>query len=147
MDTSSLPDSPWPEQPTLFAMPADDDIPARPAVPPLSPGRRRLRTANRQQNVPRTAALDELIPPDHSARIVWEFVEGLDLSPVYESIKCVAGNAGRPCIDPNILMALWLYGTIDGAGSVRESARFRRHRGAQWAIGPELESLAFLYGL
>jgi hypothetical protein len=67
----------------LFAMPTDNDIPARPAEPPLSPGRRRLRTANRQQIVFRTASLDELIPPDHSALIVWEFVEGLDLSPVY----------------------------------------------------------------
>ena len=105
MDTPSDRDPPRPEQPTLFEMPADDDAPPRPAEPPLPPGRPRLRTANRQQIVFRTAALDELIPPDHPARIVWDFVEGLDLSPLYDAIKSVAGNAGRPCIDPKILMA------------------------------------------
>ena len=82
-----------------------------------------LGTANREQIVFRTAAIDELIPPDHPARIVWDFVEGLDLSPLYDSIKSVAGNAGRPCIDPKILMALWLNATIDGVGSDRQLDR------------------------
>ena len=116
MDTPNNRNPPRPDQPTLFAMPADGDVPPRPAAPPPPPGRPRLRTANRQQIVFRTAALDDLIPPDHPARIVWEFVEGLDLSPLYDSIKAVAGTAGRPAIDPKILMALWLYATIDGVG-------------------------------
>jgi transposase len=95
-----------------------------------------LRTANRQQIVFRTAALDELIPTDHPARIVWEFVEGLDLSPLYESIKSVAGNAGRPCIDPKILMALWTYATIDGVGSARQLDKLcGDHDAYRWLLG------------
>ena len=136
MDTPSDRDPPRPEQPTLFAMPADDDAPPRPAEPPLPPGRPRLRTANRQQIVFRTAALDDLIPPDHPARIVWEFVVGLDLSPLYEPIKSVAGNAGRPCIDPKILMALWTYATIDGVGSARQLAKLcGAHDAYRWLLG------------
>lgn len=136
MDTPIDRTSPEPEQPTLFALPNDEDTPARPAGPPLPPGRPRLRTANRQQIVFRTAALDELIPADHPARIVWDFVEGLDLSPVYDSIKSVAGNAGRPCIDPKILMALWLYATIDGVGSARQLDRLcHTHDAYRWLLG------------
>lgn len=117
-------------------MPADDRPPARPAAPSLLPGRPRLRTANRQQIVFRTAALDELIPAEHPARIVWEFVGGLDLSPLYDSIKSVAGHAGRPCIDPKILMALWLYATIDGVGGARQLDKLRdTHDAYRWLLG------------
>ena len=138
MDTPSDRDPPRPEheQPTLFEMPAEDAAPPRPAEASLPPGRPRLRTANRQQIVFRTAALDELIPPDHPARIVWDFVDGLDLSPLYDSIKSVAGNAGRPCIDPKILMALWIYATIDGVGSARQLDKLcHSHDAYRWLLG------------
>jgi transposase len=136
MDTPNDRNPPRPDQPTLFAMPAGDDATPRPAEPPTPPGRPRLRTANRQQIVFRTAALDELIPPDHPARVVWEFVDGLDLCPLYDSIKSVAGTAGRPCIDPKILMALWLYATIDGVGSARQLDRLcRAHDAYRWILG------------
>jgi transposase len=136
MDTPSDRNPPRPEQAMLFAMPAGDDPTPRPAEPPTPPGRPRLRTANRQQIVFRTAALDDLIPPDHPARIVWEFVGGLDLSPLYDSIKSVAGNAGRPRIDPKILMALWTYATLDGVGSARQLDRLcHSHDAYRWLLG------------
>jgi transposase len=119
MNTSHDGTAARPDQPRLFEMPADDAPPSQPAPPALS-GRPRLRTANRQQIVFRTAALDDLIPPEHPARVVWDYVVGLDLSPLYHSIKAVAGHPGRPPIDPQILMALWLYATIDGVGSARQ---------------------------
>ena len=136
MDTPSDRNPSRPDQPTLFEMPTDDDVPPRPAEPPLPPGRPRLRTANRQQIVFRTAALDELIPADHPARVVWEFVGGLDLASLYEPIKSVAGNAGRPAIDPRILMALWIYATVDGVGSARQLERLcRAHDAYRWLLG------------
>jgi transposase len=136
MDTPSDLNPPRPDQPALFEMPAGDDNPPRPAEPPLPPGRPRLRTANRQQIVLRTAALDELIPPDHPARIVWGFVEGLDLSPLYDAIKSVAGHAGRPRIDPKILMALWIYATVDGVGSARQLEKLcASHDAYRWILG------------
>ena len=38
-------------------------------------------------------------------------------------VKAVDGHAGRPAIDPAILMALWLYATLEGVGSARAVAR------------------------
>jgi transposase len=124
------------EQPRLFEMPADDVPPSQPAEPPALSGRPRLRMANRQQIVFRTAALDELIPPEHPARVVWTYVEGLDLSPLYNTIKAVEGNPGRPAIDPKILMALWLSATIDGVGSARQlDGLCRDHDADRWILG------------
>ena len=60
----------------------------------------------------------------------------LDLSSLYNLIKSVEGNAGRPPIDPKILMALWLYATIDGVGSARQLDELcRSHSAYQWICG------------
>jgi transposase len=136
MNTPNDPTPPRDESPRLFETPAGDDPLPQPDPPPVTFGRPRVRTANRQQVVFRAAALDELIPPDHPARTVWEYVEGLDLTPLYQAIKAVEGNAGRPPIDPKILMALWLYATIDGIGSARKLDELCHHHAAyQWILG------------
>ena len=136
MNTPNDPSLPQAEPPRLFVTPAGDDPPPHPAQPPVSFGRPRLRTANRHQVVFRAAALDELIATDHPARTVWEYVEGLDLSPLYQAIQAVEGNPGRPPIDPKILMALWLYATIDGVGSARQLDELCHHHAAyQWILG------------
>ena len=57
---------------------------------------------------------------------VWEFVESLDLSPLYAKVQSVEGVAGRPAIDPRIYLALWLYATIEGVGSARALERLTR---------------------
>jgi transposase len=64
-----------------------------------------------------------LLPEDHQARIVWQYVQELDLSPLLVQIKAVESRPGHPAIDPRILMALWLYATLRGVGSARELAR------------------------
>src|SRR3989304_6131303 len=74
---------------------------------------------NRLQTELRPVDLEGLLPADHRARVVWDFVEGVDLTPLYGEIKAVEGHAGRPTIDPAILMALWLYETVEGVGSAR----------------------------
>jgi transposase len=84
----------------------------------LKPGVR-LSRAVRTQLEWQTVCLDDLIAEDHRARAVWAYVESLDLSPLYERVEAVAGEAGRPAIDPAILMALWLYATLEGIGSAR----------------------------
>src|SRR6516162_3488393 len=136
MKTPLDPPAPRPEQPSLFETSADDDRPPRATEPPTPSGRPRLRTANRDQIVFRTVALDELIPDDHPARVVWDYVVGLDLSPLYSAIKAVDGHPGHPPIDPKILMALWLYATIDGVGSARQLDELgRTYVAYQWIMG------------
>jgi len=96
----------------------------------------RLLTANRLQVELRPVDLEALLPPDHRARLVWQFVEALDLSDLYGPIRAVEGHAGRPAIDPKILLALWLYATLEGVGSARALARLcEQHDAYRWMAG------------
>ena len=80
--------------------------------------------------------LEALLPSDHRARIVMSFVESLDLSGLYEAIKAREGEPGRPPSDPAILMALWLYATIEGVGSARQLERLAQSDLAyRWIAG------------
>jgi transposase len=56
-------------------------------------------------------------------RAVEAFVGQLEVSPLYEAIRAREGAPGHPPADPRLLVALWLYATIDGVGSARELAR------------------------
>jgi transposase len=80
--------------------------------------------------------LDGLLPSDHRARLVWRFVEGLDLTPFYDLIKAREGEAGRPPPDPALMLALWLYATLEGIGSARALDRLCFHDIAyRWLCG------------
>ena len=94
---------------TLFPLP-----PAEEAGQVPLPGKPRLKRVQRQQMVMQAVDLDSTLPSDHPARLVWELVEGLDLSPLYAQIRAVEGQAGQNAIDPAILVALWLFATLQG---------------------------------
>jgi transposase len=80
--------------------------------------------------------LEAFLPEDHRARVVWDFVESLDLSELYAAIKSREGSAGRPAADPAVLLALWLYATIEGVGSARELERLvERDLAYRWLAG------------
>jgi len=99
-------------------------------------GVKRMRHAVRNQIEFQECSLDELLPEDHEARVVWEYVCGLNLSPVVDRIQAVEGGEGRPPADPRILTALWLYATLRGVGSARELNRLCTHHAAyRWICG------------
>ena len=80
--------------------------------------------------------LESLLPAEHQARAVWTFVDRLDLGEFYERIRSREGKAGRPATDPQIFLALWIYGTLDGVGSAREIERLcQYHLAYQWICG------------
>lgn len=83
----------------------------------------RMKSPDRSQVDPNPKRIDDLIPRDHPARLIWELAQGLDLTPLYGRIKAVEGHAGRPPIDPRILVALWLYATQDEVAEARELNR------------------------
>jgi len=118
-------------QARLFEMPPEAvGPPAAPVGPP------RMQHADRCQVVMRAASLDALLAEDHQARLVWEYVAGLDMGPLYQRIRAVQGRAGRDPIDPRILLALWLYATLDGVGSAREVDRLcDAHHAYEWICG------------
>jgi transposase len=96
----------------------------------------RVLLAERNQIALRAVDLDATIALDHPARSVWAFVERLDLSALYGAIGSVEGRAGRAAIDPKILLALWLYATVDGVGSAREIERLTEaHDAYRWICG------------
>jgi transposase len=120
---------------TLFEMPAQPDRVVDAAPTPLI-GVPRLRVAVRDQVVFRSAALDDLIPLDHTVRAIWDYVVGLDLAVLLEPIKAVQGRPGRSPIDPRILLALWLYATAKGVGSARQLDELcRADIVYQWIVG------------
>jgi transposase len=80
--------------------------------------------------------LDASLPEDHPARAIWAFLERLDLSQFYASIKSVLGRAGHPTTDPQVLLALWLYATSEGIGSARQIDRLcKEHDAYRWLCG------------
>jgi transposase len=95
----------------------------------------RLRCADRQILLP-AMPLEDLLTPEHHARTIWQFVEGLDLSPLLAAIRAVEGGPGRPATDPCIWVALWLYATVEGVGSARALDYLcRHHHGFRWLCG------------
>lgn len=109
----------------------DEKVPV-PSAPTLAP---RVRRADRTVLVP-AMPLDDLLTPEHHARTVWQFVQGLDLTPLYARIRAVEGGPGRPATDPPILVALWLYATVEGIGSARALDYLcTHHHGFRWLAG------------
>lgn len=81
-------------------------------------------------------SLDERLNADHPARLLEMAVSRLDLSAFYERIESRGETAGRPAIDPKMLLVLWLYATQQGIGSARELARLcREHDAYRWICG------------
>ncbi|HML14930.1 MAG TPA: IS1182 family transposase [Xanthobacteraceae bacterium] len=80
--------------------------------------------------------LESQIEAGHLARVVWAFVETLDLSALYAAIRARDEVAGRPTADPRVLLALWLYATAEGVGSARALERLcRSHCAYRWLLG------------
>src|SRR4051794_9389095 len=95
----------------------------------------RLRQPDRQQLLP-AMALEDLIETEHQARVIWDFCAGLDLEPLYESIRSREGGPSRAAIDPRLCVALWLYATLEGVGSARALAWLcEGHHAFRWLCG------------
>lgn len=90
---------------------------------PSNSARARVNRPERHQVSMRFHSLEQLLPLDHRARTVWQYVETLDVEMLYTGFKSVDGNKGRNAIAPEILLALWLLATIDSISSAREVAR------------------------
>jgi transposase len=96
----------------------------------------RLRQPQRLQVEMHCLALDDLLEPAHPARAVWEAVCALNLSAWLKDIQAVEGQPGRDATDPRILVALWVYATLEAVGSARRLARLCcQHVAYRWLCG------------
>ena len=66
-----------------------------PRPPPRPPGSAR---PDRTQVCLRPVDLEGLLPEEHRARIVWAYVEGLDLTPLYQQIQAVEFMSRFGCL-------------------------------------------------
>jgi len=99
-------------------------------------GAPRLREPERDQIELRAVDIDSLIGQDHRARVIWAYVEGLDLSALEDRIKARENRPGHPAPSPRLLLGLWLYATSDGVGSARALDRLcDSHDVYRWLCG------------
>lgn len=96
----------------------------------------RVKRPERMQVEWQTAALDDLVGADHRVRLVWAYVDSLNVLPWYEKIRAVEGQVGRDAVDPKILMALWMFATLEGVSSARHLGRLcERDLAYRWLCG------------
>ena len=87
----------------------------------------------------RAVDVERLLEPDHLARAIWEMTGRLDLTPYTAAVRAVEGEAGRPPIDPRLLISLWIYAYSEKVSSAREVARrCAYHPAYQWLTGCEV---------
>lgn len=80
--------------------------------------------------------LDQLIPSEHKARAIWDFVNKMDTRPCFAELNTFYGEAGRPASCPKVLFALWLYSILDGNSSARKLEELcQNHNVYKWIAG------------
>lgn len=101
-----------------------------------SSGEKSIRYAIRNQMQYTISCLDDLLPQEHRARYVWEYVCQLDISNFHDEIKVIKGLGGPRSADPKILLALWLFAMLEGIASARHIARLcQEHHAYIWLCG------------
>ena len=117
----------------LFGELPEQRAPRAEATPRGAP---RLREPVRDQVELRAVDIDSLIGQDHPARVIWAYVERLDLSELEDRVKARENTPGHPPPSPRLLLALWLYATSDGVGSARALDRLcESHDVYRWLSG------------
>lgn len=99
-------------------------------------GKPRLREPVRDQVELRAVDIDSLIGSEHPVRLIWAYVEQLDLGALEDRIKARGDRPGHPATSPRLLLALWLYATSDAVGSARALERLcSSHDAYRWLCG------------
>jgi hypothetical protein len=73
-----------------------DDLAEQRRERPAASARPRVSEADGRQVGLEAVCLDDLLAPEHPARAVWAFVEGLDPAPLDAGIRASEDRAGRP---------------------------------------------------
>jgi len=113
------------------------DLPEQAREGDASPlGAPRVLEPSRDQIELRAVDIESLIGEDHPARVIWAYVEGLELNELNDRIKARGDRPGHPATSPRLLLALWLYATSDGVGSARALERLcNSHDVYRWLCG------------
>jgi transposase len=112
------------------------DLPVQRNLRAADPGQPRMREPVRNQIELRAVELEALVAAEHPVRVIWAYVEQLDLRALEEAIRARTHTAGQAPASPRLLLALWLYATSEGVGSARALARLcESHDVYRWLCG------------
>jgi transposase len=115
----------------LFGDLPETDVVASPAM-----GAPRLREPVRDQIELRPVDLDALLAPEHAARVIWDYVRGLDLRELEDAVRAREHTPGQAPASPRLLLSLWLFATSQGVGSARALDRLcKSHDAYRWLCG------------
>jgi transposase len=112
------------------------DLPQMDGIGSKVTGAPRLREPVRDQIELRPVDLDALLPAEHPARAMWDYVQQLDLRALEERVRAREHTPGQAPPSPRLLMALWLFATSQGIGSARALDRLcKSHDAYRWLCG------------
>ncbi len=84
----------------------------------------------------REFCLDNILPSDHKARAVWEFIDKMNIDACFEELSTYKNVAGRSTTSPKVLFCLWIYSIIDGNISSRKLEELCKYHDAyKWIAG------------
>ena len=112
------------------------DLPEHMHARPFEAGKPRLREPVRDQVELRAVDLEALLAADHPARVIWAYVQRVDLRALEEVIRAREHTPGQAPASPRLLLALWLFATSEGVGSARALAKLcESHDAYRWLCG------------
>jgi len=113
-----------------------EGLPDQPVPPAAGRGMPRLRQPGRCQPGWEVVAIDDLVARDHPVRAVWAFVGTLDLRGLHDAVRAREGVPGQAPPAPELMLALWLWATVDGVGSARQLDKLcGEHLAYRWLCG------------
>jgi len=113
-----------------------DGLPEQKNARAFDAGKPRLREPVRDQVELRAIDLEALLAVDHPARVIWGYVQKLDLRELEEAVRAREHTPGQAPASPRLLLALWLFATSEGIGSARALAReCERDDAYRWLCG------------
>lgn len=112
------------------------DLPEQLVPAAVARGAPRFRQPERGQIGWHLAAIDDLVALDHPVRAVWAFARGLELGDLHAAVKAREGVPGQAPAAPELMMALWLWATVEGVGSARQLDKLcEQHLAYRWLCG------------
>lgn len=105
-------------------------------MPKPGVARPKVREPQRTQSSFRVEIPEDLLPPEHPARLLWDVLGALDLSAFLADTRTAQHCAGRSELSPRMKLTLWLYALSIGIGSARRiAALVLTDTAFRWIVG------------